>query len=246
MRLRGESQLTGARGSDYDCSMLRNILCWMLVVLTPAWVVAADASAMLYGKGVVLRNGVAIPNSSAMFSGDVIETRPDSIASLNSLGSSVVILPTSLVEFDGQSVSVEHGSVRVATSHGISVRVRCMTVVPVTSAWTQFEVTDVNGSVEVAATKNDVRLETAASSSSQTEIASSQTSSDLREGEQATRDESDGCKSDKRKRDAGAAPAGSGGVFGSDYVKYGALAAIGGVGVWLALDDDDPPSPWKP
>jgi hypothetical protein len=121
-----------------------------------------------------------------------------------------------------------------------------MTVVPVTSAWTQFEVTDVNGSVEVAATKNDVRLETAASSSSQKELSASQTSSNLREGEQATRDESDGCKSDKRKRDEGAVPAGSGGVFGSDYVKYGALAAIGGVGVWLALDDDDPPSPWKP
>jgi hypothetical protein len=116
----------------------------MLIAVIPASLSAADAGAMLYGKGV-LRNGVEIPNSSAVFSGDLLETRPGSIANLNSLGSSVIISPTSLVEFQGQSLSVEHGSVSVATSHGISVRVRCMTIVPVTSSWTQFEVTDVNG-----------------------------------------------------------------------------------------------------
>ncbi|MGH9529406.1 MAG: hypothetical protein ACRD2S_05735, partial [Terriglobales bacterium] len=74
-------------------------------------------------------------------------------------------------------------------------------------------------------------------------------SSGLREGEQTSRDESAGCKSDKRNKrdkDAGAAPAGTGGVFSSDYTKYGALGAIGGVGVWLALQNDDPPSPYKP
>lgn len=225
--------------------MLRVIICWILVAVTPVSLAAADAGAMIYGKGV-LRNGVEIPNSSAVFSGDLLETRAGSIANLNSLGSSVIILPTSLVEFQGQSLSVEHGSVSVATSHGISVRVRCMTIVPVTSSWTRFEVTDVNGTVEVAAKKNDVRLETVAMSGSAKEASASHMSSNLREGEQTTRDESDGCKADKRKKDAGAATAGHGGPLNSDYAKYGALGAIGGVGVWLALDHDDPPSPWKP
>jgi hypothetical protein len=211
----------------------------MLVAAIPASLLAADAGAMLYGKGV-LRNGVGIPNSSAVFSGDLLETRAGSIANLNSVGSSVIISPTSLVQFQGQSLSVEHGSVSVATSHGISVRVRCMTVVPVSSAWTQFEVTDVNGTVEVAAKKNDVRLETVAMSGSPKEASPS--SNNLREGEQTTRDESDGCKTDKRKKDT----AGHGGPLSSDYAKYGALGAIGGVGLWLALDHDDPPSPWKP
>jgi hypothetical protein len=223
--------------------MLRVIICWILVTGTPVSLAAADAGAMLYGKGV-LRNGVEIPNSSAVFSGDLLETRADSIANLNSLGSSVLISPTSLVQFQGQTLSVEHGSVSVATSHGISVRVRCMTVVPVSSAWTQFEVTDVNGTVEVAAKKNDVRLETVAMSGTSKESSSS--SNNLREGEQTTRDESDGCKTDKRKNDAGAPTAGHGGPLNSDYAKYGALGAIGGVGVWLTLDHDDPPSPWKP
>jgi hypothetical protein len=80
--------------------MLRATVCWVLIAAIPASLSAADAGAMLYGKGV-LRNGVEIPNSSAVFSGDLLETRADSIANLDSLGSSVIISPTSLVEFQG-------------------------------------------------------------------------------------------------------------------------------------------------
>ena len=225
--------------------MLRNIIFSMFIAATSTWMFAADPGAMFYGNGV-LRNGAEIANASAIFSGDLLETRANSVANLNSLGTSVIILPTSLVEFQGQSLSVEHGSVSVATSHGISVRAGCMLIVPASSAWTQFEVTDVNGTVQVAAKKNDVRLETLADSGSSKEMSASLSSSDLREGEQTSRDESAGCKSDKhRNRDGGATPAGKGGIFASDYTRYGALAAIGGVGVWLALDNDDPPSPWK-
>ncbi len=242
-----ERQLTGEHSGDYDGYMLRNIIFGMLIVITPALVFAADPGAMFYGSGGVLRNGTEIANASAIFSGDLLETWADSVANLNALGTSVIILPTSLVEYQGQTLAVEHGSVRVATSHGISVRAGCMLVVPASSAWTQFEVTDVNGTVEVAAKKNNVRLETVADAGSAKEMSASLASSDLREGEQTSRDESAGCKSDKHnRRDAGATPAGTGGIFASEYTRYGALAAIGGVGVWLALDNDDPPSPYKP
>ena len=134
------------------------------------------------------------------FSGDLLETRADSMANLKALGTNVIILPISLVEFQGQSMSVEHGSVSVATSHGISVRAGCMMIVPASSAWTQFEVTDVNGTVQVAATKNDVRLETVNDSGSAKELPASLSSSNLREGEQTSREDSAGC-SDKRKRE---------------------------------------------
>ena len=223
--------------------MLRVIICWMLIAVTPVSLAAADAGAMLYGKGV-LRNGVEIPNSSAVFPGDLLETRADSIANLNSVGSSVIISPTSLVEFQGQSLSVEHGSVSVATSHGISVRVRCMTIIPVTSSWTQFEVTDVNGTVEVAARKNDVRLETLAMSGSAKEASPS--SNNLREGEQTTRDESDGCKTDKGKKDEGAVRAGYGGPLGGSRSRDVAAVGVAALALWLTIAHDDPPSPWKP
>ena len=227
---------------------LQNVVCWMLILITPASLAAADSeSAMLFTKGVVLRNGVEIPNSSAIFSGDLLETKADSVANLNATGSSVIILPGSLVEFQGKTLSVEHGAVSVATSHGISVRVRCITVAPVSSAWTQFEVTDVSGTVGILAKKNDIRLDTQPDSNTPKEVsASSRSGTVLREGDQTTRDESDGCKNEKRKKDGGAIPAGTGGPLNSELVKYGGLAALGGLGLWLALEHDDPPSPWKP
>ncbi|MGH9512406.1 MAG: hypothetical protein ACRD2U_09760, partial [Terriglobales bacterium] len=167
----------------------------MLIAVTPAWMIAADAT--FHGKGVVLRNGVAIPNASAVVSGDLLETRADAVASLDAMGSRVTILPTSLVEFDGQSLTVEHGSVNVGTAHGIRVRVGCMAIVPAGSAWTQFEVTDVNGTIEIAAKKNDVRLETLADASAKSgslkDVAESGAGRNLQEGEQTTRDESEGC-----------------------------------------------------
>jgi hypothetical protein len=85
-----------------------------------------------------------------------------------------------------------------------------------------------------------------ADSGSPKEMSASLSSSDLREGEQTSRDDSAGCKNDKRKKDGGATPAGTGGILSSNYARDAALAAIGGVGVWLALQNDDPPSPWKP
>jgi hypothetical protein len=220
----------------------------MLILITPVSLAAADSeSAMLFTKGVVLRNGVEIPNSSAVFAGDLLETKADSVANLNATGTSVIILPGSLVQFQGKTLSVEHGAVSVATSHGISVSVRCMTVEPVSSAWTQFEVTDVNGSVGISAKKNDIRLYQQPDPSSPKEVsASSRSGTVLREGDQTTRDESDGCKNEKRKKDGGAVPAGTGGPLNSELMKYGSLAALGGLGLWLALEHDDPPSPWKP
>lgn len=223
---------------------LRNLICWLLVVLTPASLVAADSeAAMLYGDGIVLRNGTQIPGSTAIFSGDLVETRVGA-ANLTVTGSSVNIHPVSLVVFEGESVSVEHGGVSVATAHGISVRVRCMTVVPVTNAWTEFEVADVNGTIEVAARKNDVRLEPANGSAKQ--VSASREGSVLHEGQQASRDESDGCKGEGPKKNSDAAPAGTRSPFSSDYFKYAVAGGVAGLGTWLVLEHDDPPSPYKP
>ncbi len=247
---------------------LFRLSCWFLIGVTPASLLAADpGTAMLYGKGVVLRNGVEIPNSSAIFSGDLLETKDGSIANINTSGSSLVILPGSLVEFEGKTLSVEHGSVTVATSRGIGVRVGCTTVSPTTSSWTQFAVTDVNGTVQIAAEKNEISIgsenseqtSTSQSSASTTSSPSTQSapttqapSSDtsLHPGEQATRDEADGCKKEKHKKKraagAGAPTASTQGPLATKYALYGGIAAGGGLALWLALQSSMPPSPWKP
>ena len=189
----------------------------MLIASASTLVFAADRRDAAWRRCAAQRSGGS--KCFCDFLGDLVETRAGSIANLNSLGSSVIILPASLVEFQGQSLLVEHG-IRVATSHGFSVHVGCMTVVPVSSAWTKFEVTDVNGTVEVVARENNLRLEMSAGSGTSKELSASRSSSDLREGEKTSRDESAGCKSDKRRKNAGATPAGRGGILNTNRARH--------------------------
>ena len=64
---------------------------------------AADSgAAMLYAKGATWINGAAVPRTSAIFPGDLVQTRTDSAASINASGSNVVVLADSLVKFEGR------------------------------------------------------------------------------------------------------------------------------------------------
>ena len=106
------------------CSMVRSLICWILIVLTPASLIAADAdsgAAMLYGKGAgtVWLNGKPLPHSSAVFPGDLIQTQAESVATLDASGSGVIVLQDSMVKFEGNAVSLQHGGVSVATSKGM-------------------------------------------------------------------------------------------------------------------------------
>jgi hypothetical protein len=217
----------------------------MAIVVTPVWVTAANPGGMLYTAGVVLRNGQVIPDASALFPGDLLETNSRSGARVQELGTNVIILPTSLVEFHVPTLSLEHGSLSVATSHGVSVSVGCMTVVPISTAWTQYEIIDVNGSIKIAARKNDVRLDILAHGKTLKDVSTAQDGT-LREGEETTRQESDGCKEVKTKKESGAVPSASGGILSSEYAKWIAIGGVGGLGVFLAVQQDDPASPFKP
>ena len=87
-----------------------------------------------------------------------MQTKPDSMANINATGSSVMVLSDSLVKFEGDAVSIEHGSVSVATSKGMMTHAGEVTVAPATSAWTEFEVTDVDGTGQIVARKGDVSI----------------------------------------------------------------------------------------
>ncbi|MBZ5705051.1 MAG: FecR family protein [Acidobacteriia bacterium] len=212
-------------------SMLRNALCWMMIAVFPLSLMAADSgAAMLYAKGPAWINGSTVPRSSAIFPGDLVQTRTDSVANINATGSSVMVLSDSLVKFEGNAVSVEHGSVSVATSKGMMTRAGEVTVAPATGAWTEFEVTDVDGTVQIVARKGDVSISDG-----------SGTSSTLPQGEETTRDESQAHKKDKRKG-AGAAPAAAPGVLNSPYAIALGAAAVGGLLTWVLIQGDEPMS----
>ena len=215
-------------------SMLRNALCWLMMAAFPLSLMAADSgAAMLYAKGPAWINGSTVPRSSAIFPGDLVQTKPDSMANINATGSSVMVLSDSLVKFEGDAVSIEHGSVSVATSKGMMTRAGEVTVAPATSAWTEFEVTDVDGTVQIVARKGDVSVSDASGASST-----------LPQGEETTRDESQTHKKDKRR--SGAAPAATGGALNSPYAIAIGVAGVEGLLTWVLVQGDEPLSPSCP
>lgn len=224
------------RTSGISVSMLRNIICWMMIATTPATLIAADSgAAMLYGRGgAVWLNGAPLPRSSAVFPGDLIQTQAESLATLDAFGSGVIVFPDSLIKFGGNTVSLEHGGINVATSHRMVALAGEVTVTPVSNAWTDFEVVDESGSVQVAATKGEVNVNCGKGSAT------------LSEGEQAARDDSGNCK--KKKRKGGAPPIpGNGSIVTNPYFLAGSVIG-GGVIVCLLLCQSSKPfvSQWKP
>src|SRR2546429_9340000 len=104
--------------------MLRKLLCLMMMIaVLPGALLAADsAGAMLYAKGTAWLNGSTGPRSSAVFPGDLIQTKANSVANINAVGSNVLIVADFLVQFEGTAFSVEDGSVSVGPSEKVSSR----------------------------------------------------------------------------------------------------------------------------
>ena len=214
------------------------VICWMLIAFTPASLLAADADpggAMLYGRGkeAVLLNGKPLPRSSAVFPGDLIQTPPESVATLDAPGSGVVVYPDSVVKFEQNSVSLQHGSVSVATSKRMVALAHQMTVTPASDAWTEFEVADTNGSTRVIASKGSVDVNCGKSTAS------------LSEGDEVTGDAAGNCS--KKKRKGGPVFPLNAGPLSGPWVVIGALGTGGGI-ICLLLCDNPQPfiSQWKP
>lgn len=219
-------------------SAFRSAVCCLLSILFPAQVMLAGetASAMLYTNGSAWVNGSAVPKSAAVFSGDMLQTRPDSTASLQSNGSNVMVLADSMVKFEGPAVELEHGAVRVTTSRGLAARAGDVTIKPAANAWTEFQVTDVDGRVQIAANKGDVTVQDDKGTTTVTQ------------GQQTTRDDTSDPekKKKRRRRAAGAAPAAGGGIMSSPAVVYGGLGVAGGAAIWIWTRSEPPVSPSCP
>jgi hypothetical protein len=214
------------------------VLSCLMGVIFPAALFAADQpAAMLYSHGTALLNGANIPKSSAIFSGDLVQTNKDSVANINATGSTVLVLNDSLVQYEGSAVKLEHGGVTVSTSKSLATRAGDVTVSPAAGVWTEFEIRDVDGRVQIAARKGDL-------------IISDDTgTTTLAQGQETTREESGSEKDKKRKRRGGAgagpgsAPAAAGGILDSPLAIGIGGAVIGGVAAWAVIQGDDPVSP---
>jgi len=219
-------------------SAFRRMVSCVLLLIVPASLFAADTgAAMLYTDGAAWLNGAHVPKSSAIFAGDMVQTRSDSAANIHAAGSSITVLSDSLVQFEGTSLKVEHGGVSVSTSKGVFTTAGDVRVAPASNAWTEFNVVDTDGVVRIAARKGDVI------------VTDDNGAVTLAQGQETTRDEQSD-QGDKKKKDkkraAGAAPAAGGGALNSTAAVYVGLAAVGGLTAWVLLKSDNPVSPSTP
>lgn len=215
-------------------SSFRKGLCLALMFLmaAPVPLLAADTNAaMVYARGTAWVNGTSVPRSSAVFPGDLVQTRSDSSANISTPGSNVVVLSDSLIKYETNAVELEHGAVTVGTSKNMATRVGNVTITPATSQWTEFQVADVDGTVQILARKGDVT------------ISDQEGTTTLPQGQQTRREES---KKKDKKRSAGAVTAAHGGILDSKTALIIGTGIVTGVTAWVLLQDDEPASPDKP
>lgn len=226
------------RGSAFS-----GVVSCVLSILFPLSLFAADSNAaMLYTNGAAWVNGAHVPrSSSAIFFGDLLQTRSDSIANINQPGSTITVFADSLIKFQGDSLNIEHGGVAISTSRGISTVAGDVKVTPATSNWTEFNVVDVDGTVRIAARKGDLTINDGKSTFL------------LAQGQETSRDDSsnsddeNGGKKKRKRQSPGAVPAAGGGILNSPWAVGAGGIAAGGVAIWvLGFHNDDPASPSKP
>jgi hypothetical protein len=223
-------------------SAFRGTVSCVLLLLFPGSLMAADSNAaMLYTNGAAWINGTHVPRaSSAIFFGDLLQTRSDSVANINQPGSSITILADSLVTFEGSSLDIEHGGVTVSTSRSVSTTAGDVKITPAANSWTEFNVTDLDGKVRISGKKGGRNM----NDGKETVL--------LAQGQETTRDDStnddqDGKKRKKnRKQQGGAVPAAGGGLLNSPWAIGAGGAAVVGVTTWVLIQSSNPASPAKP
>jgi ferric-dicitrate binding protein FerR (iron transport regulator) len=195
-------------------SILRCFLCWALgLVVVPLSLLgqsvpvqsvpaqppqgqadpAQPAGAIIHTQGGVWVNGYEAQDSSAVFPGDLIETKVGFSANLSLDGSTVQLAAESVAKFQGDLLELDHGSVSVVTSKSFKVKVKCIKVIPILNESTHYAVTDVNGTVQVVARKLDVNVEHEGGHTKPSPENEASQKASVHEGEQKNYDESQLC-----------------------------------------------------
>jgi len=221
----------------------RNLVCLPMIAILPVSLLADDTgAAMLHSTGGVLVNKNAAPASMALFRDDLIETPKDVVARLELPGSTADINAETMLQFEGDELVLDHGSVSVNTSRLLRVRVGCVTVTPVNADWTHYDVTDRDGKVTVSALKNDVYIDAHRSDAQQAKHPSSSDRTIVKEGETKSREEKCGAPILKESGHF----AGRGAIMNSPWVKWPSVIVVGGIACFALCKNDDPVSPSKP
>ena len=176
--------------------LLRKPLLACLVLFLPACLLAANSAMLTTSEREAGPTGNNELRSAALFVGDTVSTRPDSVASINADGSMILVLADSSVQFEGNSLNMSRGGVVVTTTQAMAVRAGKLTIAPLAQRSAKFEVSDSDGLVQIAAREGALEINDGASTTI------------LQEGQQTTRRDSDQASGHKTTK--GAAPGGNG------------------------------------
>jgi hypothetical protein len=219
-------------------------VCISMAVTLPVSLAADETAAAILrssGSGVLVNRNPA-PTSIALFPNDLVETPQNGVARIELSGSTADITADTVVQFQGDELILDHGSVSVSTTRGMRVRVGCLTVTPVNlSQWTQYNVSDVDGKVTVNAAKSDVYIDSRAKKAQEAKNPSRSTRDIVRESEQKSREEKCGAVYMR-----GDNVPGLGALLNSMWAQIIAGGAVGAVACLGLCHGDDPASPSKP
>jgi hypothetical protein len=220
----------------------RKLVCGAMVVIAPSLLFAQYSErALLRNDGGTWLNENPAPAISAIFPDSLIQTQPDHTARIEAEGSTVLIGPETVVQYQGLELALDHGTLKLDTSREMKVLIGCITVTPINSDRTQYDVTDLDGRVKIDAFKNDVKVHL--HGVAQKSNRSSSSDFIVHEGEEKTHGEHCAGALPRAAQAAGIDP----GALDSIALKIAAPIAIITVCVsYFCRGGEEPVSPWKP
>ena len=130
-----------------------------MIVIVPTSLTAQDATrGLLYSDGGTWLNETPAPKVAAVFPDSLVQTQAGHAAKIEVQGSSALIQPETMVQFQGHELVVDHGSLQVDTVAEMEVIVGCVRISPTSYNPTQFEISDVNGKVRISVSKSEVKV----------------------------------------------------------------------------------------
>ena len=219
----------------------RKLVCGVIVVILPTSLPAQFVGgAMLHNDGGTYLNDEVAPNSTAIFADSFLQTQRGHHASIEAPGTTVVMQPETVAQFQGNLWVLVHGTVQMGTSREMPVLVGCLTVTPTSFDQTDFDVIDVDGKVKIIAHKNDVKIHSHAAIYHGSK---DDTRSDaiVHEGEEVTREERCGLAV-RTSQPVGA----NNGIMDSRWAIAAGAVAVGVITCLGLCHGDDPLSPSKP
>lgn len=215
-----------------------HFVCRVMILLLPASLAAQDPSrGLLHSEGGTWLNEAPAPNVAAIFPDSLVQTSAGHAARIEVDGSSILIQPESMVQFQGHELVLDHGWLQLDTAREVEVMAGCLTISPVSADRTQYDVSDASGKVNISATKGDVKIHSHAGPSRK----GSSADSVVHQGEHVTRVEQ--CGFNSRTNVPGA---GTPGLLDTTQAEFAGVVAAG-VLICLGLcHGDDPISPARP